>query len=205
MTELPLSTPQVPPLRHTAKRRWIYTLLALSVLALYGYASLDPQPPMPKAAQGVIDLSTWDFERQGPVRLDGQWEVRWERLLEPAELAALDQSPSELATPAQAAPDQTAPSYANVPGPWSQNKPGASALNATGCATMRLLVHNLPTAGQTALRLTNICTAWTLWVNGRQLAHSGIPAEKDHIEEPRLSSMVIPLPPTRPRLLESYL
>ncbi|MBU1003154.1 MAG: histidine kinase [Proteobacteria bacterium] len=148
---------------------------------------------MPKAAQGVIDLSTWDFERQGPVRLDGQWEVRWERLLEPAELAALDQSPSELATPAQAAPDQTAPSYANVPGPWSQNKPGASALNATGCATMRLLVHNLPTAGQTALRLTNICTAWTLWVNGRQLAHSGIPAEKDHIEEPRLSSMVIPL------------
>lgn len=179
MTHLPLTNPGAATAWQTNRRRLAYVLLTLSVLALYGYASRGAQPPLPRASQGVLDLSAWSFERQGPVRLDGQWEVRWDALLGPA-------------APARSAPDGAAPSYAPVPGPWSQTKPGASVLNATGCATLRLKVQNIP-AGQIALRLTNIPTAWTLWADGRRLGQSGVPAEDGSAEQPRLSSVVVPL------------
>ena len=31
----------------------------------------------PTAVNGVIDLSDWDFERDGPVELIGEWKVHW--------------------------------------------------------------------------------------------------------------------------------
>ena len=34
-----------------------------------------------KAKKGVMDLSHWDFEKQGNIHLDGQWEFYWNRLL----------------------------------------------------------------------------------------------------------------------------
>ena len=39
----------------------------------------------PQAVDGVLDLSAWDFEKDGLVKLDGEWEFYWEQLLEPAE------------------------------------------------------------------------------------------------------------------------
>ena len=35
----------------------------------------------PTAVNGVIDLSDWDFERDGPVELIGEWKVHLGRLL----------------------------------------------------------------------------------------------------------------------------
>ena len=32
----------------------------------------------PKAADGVIDLRTWDLDRDGPVKLDGEWKFYYE-------------------------------------------------------------------------------------------------------------------------------
>ena len=47
-------------------------------LPLLGCAS-KIQPPAAKA--GVLDLSGWDFEKNGMVRLGGEWEFYWHRLL----------------------------------------------------------------------------------------------------------------------------
>ncbi len=37
----------------------------------------------PAASKGVLDASEWDFQSQGIIRLDGEWEFYWQRLLEP--------------------------------------------------------------------------------------------------------------------------
>lgn len=131
---------------------------------------------MPKARQGVLDLSAWDFERHGPVRLDGDWEVRWDSLLPPGAL--------------NAAPETD---VASIPGPWSQTKPGSGVTNATGSATLRLVVLPNPGMRQLALRLTSISAAYSLWANGRLLAHSGQPGQDAGAETARPSSVVIPL------------
>ena len=35
----------------------------------------------PIAKNGVLDLRNWDFEKDGIVNLDGEWEFYWERFL----------------------------------------------------------------------------------------------------------------------------
>ena len=38
---------------------------------------------LPRAVGGRLDLSSWDFERDGDVPLVGTWEICWNQLLEP--------------------------------------------------------------------------------------------------------------------------
>ena len=37
------------------------------------------QPPM---VNGEIDLTGWDFEKDGPVKLEGDWLFAWEKFVE---------------------------------------------------------------------------------------------------------------------------
>ena len=41
----------------------------------------------PKAINGVLDLSHWNFQEEGPVNLSGEWFFYWEEFL-PAEVHA---------------------------------------------------------------------------------------------------------------------
>ena len=41
--------------------------------------------PFPPIQDGVIDVSEWDFEANGPIRLDGNWLFAWETFLESGE------------------------------------------------------------------------------------------------------------------------
>ena len=33
-----------------------------------------------KAQKGILDLRNWDFAKNGPIKLDGEWEFYWEKL-----------------------------------------------------------------------------------------------------------------------------
>ena len=39
-----------------------------------------------QAEQGILDLRDYDFERDGPVQLQGQWRMWWSTLASPYEL-----------------------------------------------------------------------------------------------------------------------
>lgn len=56
-------------------------LLTLAVLFLYGCDANEKN--IPKALQGEINLSSWDFQKDGLAKLDGQWEIYYGQLLEP--------------------------------------------------------------------------------------------------------------------------
>lgn len=38
----------------------------------------------PKVINGEIDLTGWDFKKDGPVKLDGEWLFTWEKFVEPS-------------------------------------------------------------------------------------------------------------------------
>lgn len=38
-------------------------------------------PVFPKAKSGTIDLSQWDFDKNGSVTLEGEWDFYWNQFL----------------------------------------------------------------------------------------------------------------------------
>ena len=62
-------------------KRWlVIILLTLSTACAPEYSGKTP----PVAVAGVLDLSDWDFEKDGPVELKGEWLFAWEKFVEPA-------------------------------------------------------------------------------------------------------------------------
>ncbi|UQZ86389.1 Alkaline phosphatase synthesis sensor protein PhoR [Paenibacillus konkukensis] len=118
-------------------------------------------PPMSEAAGGTLDLSGWNPEERGTVRLNGEWELYWRRLLEPRDLSA-----------GVAEPD----AYARVPGTWGQYRIGGESLGNQGYGTYHLTLLLPPGAvSDTTLGLyiPHAASAYKLWVDGRLLGGKG--------------------------------
>ena len=79
---------------------------------------------MPLAIRGVMDLSDWNFERDGPVDLSGQWEFYWQQLLRPSDFHRAARSPI----------------YIQVPGIWNGRIVRGHKLTGDGYATYRLRI-----------------------------------------------------------------
>ncbi len=59
------------------KKSWFYWLI---FCLLYTHGLASAQEP-PKAVTGILDLTSWDFDRDGALKLDGEWEFFWQELL----------------------------------------------------------------------------------------------------------------------------
>ncbi|MBN1535059.1 MAG: SpoIIE family protein phosphatase [Spirochaetes bacterium] len=137
------------------KRKEISISLLMMILCLVSGCSGEPRPP---ALRGAMDLSAWDFRRNGPVALDGTWDFYWNRLYGP-EAFASEPPPS---------PDF----HAAVPDSWTGFS-GARRRPREGFATYRLRVA-LPSGERTmALRLTEVMTARRIFVNGSLVSSVG--------------------------------
>jgi len=55
-------------------------MLFLSTACAPEYSGKTPPP----IVDGAIDLTGWDFEKDGPVKLEGEWLFAWEKFVEPA-------------------------------------------------------------------------------------------------------------------------
>lgn len=121
----------------------------------------DHDKPMPRAERGRLDLSAWNMDRDGPVKLDGQWEFYWDRLLSPEDFRADPKSPEK-------------PSYLVFPGGWKGVENNGRPLSGVGQATFRLRVVQGPGIREQVLRLFRIPAAYRLWANGELLAESGV-------------------------------
>ncbi|MDD2902051.1 MAG: hypothetical protein PHU44_06415 [Syntrophales bacterium] len=58
-------------------------VVVIVLLLLWGCSGRQEKPPL--ARNGVLDLSGWDLEKNGPVNLAGEWEFYWGKLLTPAD------------------------------------------------------------------------------------------------------------------------
>ncbi len=105
-------------------------LIFIPVAFLFlGLCSGCKSPPLRliRAENGVLDLSGWDFEEQGPVRLDGEWEFYWNEFLESGDFPR----------------DAESVQNAHLPALWREVSVGGGRLPPVGHATYRLTVKGL--------------------------------------------------------------
>ncbi|WFR59010.1 ATP-binding protein [Anaerocolumna sp. AGMB13025] len=113
----------------------------------------------PKGEKGFLDLSNWDFNQEGSVKLDGYWELYTNTLLTPQELDN----------------NNVPPSYALVPGRWSYG--GLKEIQKDdGIGTYRLKIKVNQKLDILGLRIKNIRLSYKIFVNGKEVAACGNPA-----------------------------
>ncbi len=113
--------------------------------------------------EAVIDLSKWDFHREGPARMDGKWDFYFSQLLEPNDFAA---------------PGLQKATMQDVPNSWENYyiEDGGRA-PAEGFATYKVRLILPKDSGMMALKVGSISTAYQLWVEGNLLSSSGVVSE----------------------------
>lgn len=145
----------------------ILTLLLIAVISLLipfipfvlkGGHTSDANPVV---YQGKLNAAPWDIARSPVIRLDGEWEFYWNRLLTPQDFA--DNSP---------VPD----GYMQVPSLWNGKSVQGENLPAFGCTTYRLVLENVPFHGVLGLKKANVRFSSKVYVNGQALLSDGVPA-----------------------------
>ncbi|MFH1137929.1 MAG: PAS domain S-box protein [Pseudomonadota bacterium] len=133
-------------------------IVALAV-TLCGCDLLNNPLGRPRARDGQIDLTGWDLQTQGPVKLDGRWAFHWERLL------VSDKGPAS---------GETAPSgFISVPGAWNGFSAEGKKIAGLGFATYKLVAVIKPPNGRLALSIPDVFSAHAVFVNGEKIASAG--------------------------------
>lgn len=74
----------------------------------------------PRVVDGLIDLSDWDFVKQGPVNLRGEYEFYWQQFLSSEDFLRINQTEHETL---------------RVPGEWNGKIVDGEAVGGYGYAT----------------------------------------------------------------------
>ncbi|MCP4136927.1 MAG: adenylate/guanylate cyclase domain-containing protein [bacterium] len=135
-----------------------FTLFLLSILLILFLAvscGSDPETrAIPGAISGTMDLSGWNPDKNGFVRLNGEWEFYRNRLLEPADFLTEQVNNSGQKT------------YLDTPGNWGSYTDPETKKEAavSGFATFRLLVTGLPRGKDLSLYLSRAGTSYKLYL-----------------------------------------
>ncbi|MTI82064.1 MAG: hypothetical protein FH758_14570 [Firmicutes bacterium] len=132
--------------------------MCFSVLILACNFSPADAKGKPEAIGGRLDLTSWSWEQDGIVALDGQWEFYWQELLTPEDFKDSDAT--------------TKKNFITVPRAWNKYVINGEDLTGDGYATYRLLIHTSKDQ-ILGLKIPRVFTAYNLWVNGQLLASSG--------------------------------
>ncbi|RJE89614.1 response regulator [Paenibacillus sp. 1011MAR3C5] len=141
-------------------------IVSISLIPLSIYMDNVNRADGPKVREGIMDLTGWNYEDNGRIKLDGDWEFYWNRLLTAADFQSAE---SELTA------DRL---YMSVPSTWNGTDYQGSPLPAYGSATYRAVLRNVPEAGIYALKKTNIRFSSEIYVNGQRLLEDGATASK---------------------------
>lgn len=113
-----------------------------------------------EAVQGVQNLREWSFGNNGIATLNGQWEFYWDQLLNPDQIAALQ--------------DQERPRHwIDLPQAWNGQEVDGERISGMGVATFHLEVQLNPSSRVLAVELPMIRTAYRMWINGQFVAYGG--------------------------------
>jgi len=128
----------------------------------------------PAVVKGTMDLRDWDFSRDGPVYLSGDWRFVWNRLLSQRENDS--EEPLE--------------EYMEVPGIWNGRIVSGHPIPAYGCASYLLKVL-LPARARDGggvdklgVKVQDMGTAFALYINGKPAGSGGIVGESPEQASP---------------------
>jgi len=164
----PAPTPRLAPL-----------CAALMLAAALLLGGCTPAVEAPKVVRGGVDLSSWNFETQGPVRLSGDWEFFW--------------NPADEGLPQADA--RTTPDYFPVPGLWRGQSAAGQMIVPHGNAVYRLLLRMPETQhGKMAVLASGGLSVCEIWINGVRMAAGGELGFSKADEKPRRHYVVAQCP-----------
>lgn len=150
-------------------------LLLAAFFLLMGCAQLSVLPKQPpKAAKGVLDLRDWDFEKDGPVYLEGEWSFAWKKFLQPDQIQF-----------------QIDDQYVSVPDVWTDYEIDGETITPEGYATYSLKLYTPDSDRIYGLYIDGEGSAYRLWVNGRLLAENGKVGTSDELMKPEKIPYVV--------------
>ena len=111
----------------------------------------------PVMKKGNMDTSNWNFDKQGIVPLNGEWEFYWNRLLEPKDFANSEEQKQ----------------YINIPNEIADKSINNEKISADGYATLRIKIQIKDNSRLYGLKFQYFGSASKVWVNGNVVASSG--------------------------------
>lgn len=151
-------------------RFWcIILLFAMVFLSILGACAENTAKPAPSVENGEIDLRGWDFDKDGVIKLHGQWEFYWKQLLEPSDFMSR-------------APEGQL--YTKFPSYWNNKIIDGKKLDGMGYATFRVQVKIDKPQKILALKLGDSLTSYKLWINGKLLSSDGIVGTNKNLSQP---------------------
>lgn len=148
------------------------TLPLISACTIRDSAKQTP----PIVVAGVLDLSQWDFERNGSVALSGEYEFYWMQHIGPDSFSAMN-------------PPQPR-GFMQVPAYWNDHEFDGSKIPSHGFATYRLkilLKHPAPLA----LKFIDMSSAYKVFANGALILSVGEPGKTAAASTPRYWSEIV--------------
>ncbi|QJD82499.1 sensor histidine kinase [Cohnella herbarum] len=138
--------------RNALSASWrVLAILVLWAVSSGCTASAQADKPIPKAENGIIDLSSWSWKKDGIVPLNGEWSFEW--LIAPTKLDG--ETSFEGST-------------LEVPGIWGNTNPSnETELKRQGCGKYGLTILHKKQKEMLAIRLPNISTAYQLLIDGK--------------------------------------
>jgi signal transduction histidine kinase len=153
-------------MRFCLNKKNILILLFILLGAVLTFSSSSLlQKEYPLGEKGVLDLTNWDFKRDGTVRLDGEWEFYWNQLLTYDDFYGNNRiyKPS---------------GYFKVPKVWNRYEINGEKLPALGYGTYRLKVKVDDAEDLKGLKILTMSTSYKLMIDDKIVAQSGIVGEE---------------------------
>ncbi|QGQ93904.1 response regulator [Paenibacillus psychroresistens] len=134
-------------------------IVVSSYFLMQGPAEKQRPEKDPEIVQGVLDLSQWDLEKKGKIKLAGEWGFYWERLLSTVDFNQLDIQQTAM--------------YVEAPSVWNKYQEGGKSLPGQGYATYHVKVKTDGKLTSLALRIPTTATSYKVIVDGKTIAVSG--------------------------------
>lgn len=158
---------------------FIFALLfVLNMAAAPAIASEEQVTIPPLATNGSIDLKSINWKNRSWIKLDGEWEFYYQKLLTPQEFTGTAAYPHYLV---------------KVPGPWNNYTLEEKSIEGSGASTYRLIIYTPETSRPLALKFASPYTAHKLWANGQLISEEGVVSTNATTGEGRFYDKVIPL------------
>jgi len=147
--------------------KYLIRHILLIFLVLLSVSCSDHQRKGPDIENGFLDLSSWNFEEDGLVNLNGEWEFYWEKLLEPKDIESTNSLKAE---------------YINVPAGWTKQE--GESYPELGYATYRLKIKVPDKATDYNFIFMSIFSSAKMWVNGTLCLEMGEVASTEEQSKP---------------------
>lgn len=158
--------------------KWRLLIVTVLPAAVLFALILMLRPSSVAVNNGIADLTGIDFSQNTLIKLNGQWEFYWNRLLTPEDFSSV--------------PVPHPDSFMKVPGVWSAN--AGTHYSKQGVATYRLVLNYSSSLADPALRVQSVANAYRLYINGQLASEVGSGLRDNEDIKNADEILILPLP-----------